>query len=70
LGLVHTAEFADVMYFFGYGGDITEFFARYRRTLGERRDIRSSAGLSAGDREQLSTLYGPNVRKRELTAAN
>ncbi len=70
LGLAHTAEFADVMYSFGYGGDITEFFARYRRTLGERRDIRSSAGLSAGDREQLATLYGPAVPKRELTAAN
>jgi hypothetical protein len=70
LGLVHTAEFEDVMYFFGYGGDIPEFFARYRRTLGERRDIRSSAGLSAGDRAQLASLYGPAVPKRELTAAN
>jgi hypothetical protein len=70
LGLAHTADFEDVMYFFGYGGDITEFFARYRRTLGERRDIRSSQGLSAGDREQLGALYGPKVPKRELTAAN
>jgi hypothetical protein len=70
LGIAHTAEFADVMYFFGYGGDITEFFARYRRTLGERRDIRSSAGLSAGDREQLAAFYGPNVPQRELRVAN
>jgi Matrixin len=70
LGLVHTADFEDVMYFFGYGGDITEFFARYRRTLAERRDIRSSQGLSDGDREQLGALYGPKVPKRELRAAN
>ena len=37
LGLTHTADFADVMYFFGYGGDITEFFGRYRRTLTSAR---------------------------------
>ena len=37
LGLAHTADFADVMYFFGFGGDITEFFGRYRRTLRSAR---------------------------------
>ena len=31
LGLAHTADFDDVMYFFGLGGDIGEFFGRYRR---------------------------------------
>lgn len=59
LGLSHTAEFEDVMYFFGFGGDIGEFFGRYRRTLRERDDIRRSAGLSAGDVAQLKALYGP-----------
>jgi hypothetical protein len=70
LGLAHTAEFADVMYFFGFGGDITEFFARYRRTLRERTDIRSSSGLSAGDLEQLEALYALAPAAGELRVAN
>jgi hypothetical protein len=49
LGLAHTAEFEDVMYYFGFGGDIDEFFGRYRRGLRARGDIRTSSGLSAGD---------------------
>ena len=44
LGLAHTADFDDVMYFFGFGGDIGEFFGRYRRTLRERGDIRALVG--------------------------
>jgi hypothetical protein len=70
LGLGHTADFADVMYFFGFGGDIEEFFARYRRTLRERADIRGSPGLSAGDLAQLEALYGPRSAPGELTVAN
>jgi hypothetical protein len=57
LGLVHTDDFADVMYFFGFGGDIPEFFGRYRRELRSRNDIRTVAGLSAGDHAQLRALY-------------
>ena len=70
LGLAHTAEFEDVMYFFGFGGDIGEFFGRYRRTLQERDDIRGSAGMSAGDVEQLRALYGSNPPPGQLTVAN
>jgi hypothetical protein len=70
LGLAHTAEFEDVMYFFGFGGDIGEFFGRYRRTLRERDDIRRSSGLSAGDLAQLERLYGSAAGRGELTAAN
>jgi hypothetical protein len=70
LGLAHTADFADVMYFFGYGGDITEFFGRYRRTLNARDDIRASPGWSRGDLEQLKALYGPSAAAGELTVAN
>lgn len=70
LGLSHTAEFEDVMYFFGFGGDIGEFFGRYRRTLRERGDIRASSGLSAGDLAQLGAIYGPQAGRGELTAAN
>ena len=70
LGLAHTAEFEDVMYFFGFGGDIGEFFGRYRRTLQQRGDIRVSAGLSGGDLEQLEGLYGSSPAPGQLTAAN
>jgi hypothetical protein len=56
-GLEHTADFADVMYAFGYGGDIPEFFDRYRRELGTRTDIGGTPGLSSGDLTQLHGLY-------------
>jgi hypothetical protein len=58
LGLRHTDNFADVMYFFGFGGDIPEFFARYRRQLHDRGDIATTAGVSMGDLAQLQRLYG------------
>ena len=60
VGLRHTATFADVMYFFGFGGDIPRFFKRYRDQLGERADIPHVSGLSTGDRAQLDALYSPN----------
>jgi hypothetical protein len=60
LGLRHTATFADVMYFFGFGGDIPRFFKRYREQLGERADIPHVSGLSPGDLAQLEALYSPN----------
>jgi predicted Zn-dependent protease len=59
LGLPHTAEFEDVMYFFGYGGDIPEFFTRYRALLEVREDIELYAGLSPADVDQLQSLYLP-----------
>ena len=57
LGLSHTADFADVMYFFGFGGDIPRFFGRYRDELHERTDIAKVSGLSPGDLRQLEELY-------------
>jgi hypothetical protein len=57
LGLDHTANFADIMYFFGYGGDIPGFFNRYRTRLMRRADIAGVSGLSAGDIARLTTLY-------------
>lgn len=59
LGLQHSANFADIMYFFGFGGDIPDFFGRYRRRLRSRADIASVSGLSGGDLEQLAARYGP-----------
>lgn len=54
LGLGHTADFDDIMYSFQYGGDIAEYFGRYRRRLAVREDIRRNPGLSARDRERIS----------------
>jgi len=53
LGLPHTAEFADIMYSFQYGGDIPEYFGRYRRKLTARVDIRKNAGMSDDDRKRI-----------------
>jgi hypothetical protein len=57
LGLEHTAEFADVMYFFGLGGDIPMFFNRYRSRLETRDDISHETGLSAGDIAAFLAAY-------------
>ena len=70
LGLEHTAEFADIMYFFGFGGDIREFFDRYRRRLKARDDIRAASALSAGDLGQLGGLYHRGPRAGQITALN
>lgn len=58
LGLAHTSNFDDIMYFFGYGGDIPRFFGRYRERLGSRADIAHVSGISAGDLAQLMARYG------------
>ncbi|HEU4620276.1 MAG TPA: matrixin family metalloprotease [Gammaproteobacteria bacterium] len=58
LGLEHTADYRDVMYFFGFGGDIPKFFERYRVRLQSRDDIAKVSGLSSGDLAQLRALYG------------
>jgi hypothetical protein len=59
LGLAHTSNYDDVMYAFGYGGDIPRFFGRYRDKLESRRDIAKFSGLSIGDIAQLEELYPP-----------
>ena len=53
LGLPHTAAFADIMYSFQYGGDIGEYFGRYRRKLATRADIAKNSGMSASDQAKL-----------------
>lgn len=57
LGLAHTDQYDDVMYFFGFGGDVPAFFERYRRELETRDDIARVSGLSEGDLAQLARLY-------------
>ena len=54
LGLSHTANFDDIMYNFQHGGDIPEYFARYRRKLHSRDDIKTNPGLSASDRATIT----------------
>jgi hypothetical protein len=57
LGLEHTDVYADIMYFFGYGGDIPGFFNRYRLQLHSRNDIATTSGLSASDIARVRALY-------------
>src|SRR2546427_6887937 len=57
VGLSHTAEFQDIMYYFGYGGNILDYFMRYRNKLQSRADIAKYSGLSTADVEVLRTLY-------------
>jgi hypothetical protein len=57
LGLSHTANFADIMYFFGFGGDIPRFFGRYREQLQSRPDIANHSGLSGDDISRVRALY-------------
>ena len=57
LGLSHTSDYADIMYFFGFGGDIPGYFDRYRRQLTTRADIASVTGLSINDIVRLRAIH-------------
>jgi hypothetical protein len=57
LGLPHTRSFHDIMYSFENGGNILEYFARYRRKLKTREDIQTHSGLSAEDDRHLLAIY-------------
>ena len=57
LGLQHTQDFRDIMYFFGYGGDVVEYFERYREQFHSRSDIVKVSGLSAADVRRIRALY-------------
>ena len=61
LGLSHTSNYTDIMYFFGFGGDIPGFFDRYRNQLQSRHDIATFAGLSDGDLRRLEALYSSTL---------
>ena len=56
LGLAHTKSFNDIMYSFEYGGNILEYFGRYRRKLRTRADIQKNFGLSEADRKHLAAV--------------
>ena len=57
VGLPHTRNFEDIMYSFGFGGDLVEYFMRYRNKLQSRSDIAKFSGLSSGDIRFLQNLY-------------
>jgi len=58
LGLSHTRDFRDIMYYFGFGGDVTEYFGRYRSQVRTRNDIALVSGLSEGDVNRIRAIYG------------
>jgi hypothetical protein len=58
LGLSHTRDFRDIMYYFGYGGDVLEYFGRYRAQIRTRNDIAAASGLSEGDVNRIRAIYG------------
>jgi hypothetical protein len=57
LGLEHTSDFRDIMFYFGYGGDIVEYFERYRRQIHTRSDIATVSGLSDADIKTIRSMY-------------
>lgn len=65
VGLSHTADFADIMYAFGYGGDITAYFRRYRDALQTRADIQRVSGLSAADVARVRAAYAAGTAPRD-----
>ena len=60
LGLPHTANFADIMYNFQFGGDIAEYFGRYRRQLKKHEDVQGQPGMSEADRKRLLAIFSAN----------
>jgi Matrixin len=57
LGLEHTRDFRDIMYYFGYGGDVPEYFGRYRAQVHTRSDIAGVSGLSDSDVNRIRAIY-------------
>jgi hypothetical protein len=57
LGLEHTRDFRDIMYFFGYGGNVVQYFGRYRAQVHSRKDIATVSGLSDADIARIRALY-------------
>ncbi len=57
LGLPHTSDYSDTMYFFWYGGDVVQYFDRYRSQLRSRSDIAGVSGLSPNDVTRLRGIY-------------
>ena len=57
LGLEHTRDSRDIMYYFGYGGDVVEYFSRYRAQIRTRNEIAMVSGLSDADVSRIKAIY-------------
>src|SRR5437667_2656637 len=57
VGLSHTRKFEDIMYYFGYGGDILDYFMRYRNQLHSKAELARHSGLSMSDVDVLRDKY-------------
>src|ERR1700730_29978 len=57
LGLAHTRDFRDIMFYFGYGGAVAEYFGRYRSQVHARSDIATVSRLSDADVARIRTIY-------------
>jgi hypothetical protein len=66
LGLVHSPEPADAMY---YGGDALAYFQNYRSQIQTRRDIFRLPGLSPTDLRRLRKMYPPTFWSKPRPAA-
>ncbi len=53
LKLGHTRQFDDIMYNFQHGGDLEEYFNRYRRKIRDRKEIHMLGGYSPADVRRL-----------------
>jgi hypothetical protein len=62
LGLRHTREFEDIMYSFQFGGDLAEYFQRYRRKLTSRADFPKHSAISPADLAQLKAILSSRER--------
>jgi hypothetical protein len=58
LGLVHSPEATDAMY---YGGDPLAYFQNYRNQIQKRTDILRFPGLSATDLRRVRRMYPPTL---------
>lgn len=60
IGFEHTRDFRDIMYYFGFGGDVAEYFGRYRAQIHMRNDIAAVSGLSDADVARVRAIYAQN----------
>ena len=56
IGLLHTADYQDIMYSFQYGGDIPAYFGRYRRRIQSQAQIARTDAFSAADLLQFQRI--------------
>jgi hypothetical protein len=56
-GLTHSRNFDDIMYSLRSGGNVLDYFARYRGQLRTRNDLLGAQWLSESDVRRFTALY-------------